>query len=59
MVLIMAINRKTLKEPQGVKLVGFLNDDVNLQGKRINGVKILDPLNFRDQLKGILFMKFY
>ena len=34
-----------LKQVPHVKLVGFFDDDTNLQNKRINGIKVFDPEN--------------
>ena len=40
-----------LKQVPNVKLVGFLDDDPNLQNKRINGIQVLDPANIEQTLK--------
>ena len=42
---------RTLKQVPNVKLVGFLDDDTNLQNKRINGIQVLDPVNIEQTLK--------
>ena len=40
-----------LKQVPNVKLVGFLDDDHNLQNKGINGIQVFDPVNIEQTLK--------
>ena len=40
-----------LKQLPDLKLVGFLDDDTNLQNKRINGIKVYAPVNIEQSIK--------
>ena len=40
-----------LKQVPHVKLVGFFDDDTNLQNKRINGIKVFAPIHIEKILK--------
>ena len=48
-----------LKQVPHVKLVGFLDDNTNLQNKRINGIKVFAPRILSKFLKPIEYKKCY